>query len=115
MTTNQVIYLLNELGYAEDEWIDASAISIIGMKQDTNFYTNPNTIRLKFNTAIGIIEISYGTIINEVFVSHFEEESDYTADSFISFSNINCFITSTYPLSFGTYYQKPFWTKLPTS
>lgn len=108
MRSTQVEYLVTRLGYTTNEWIDFADVPIIGLKQDTNCYTNAKTTMIKFNTTVRVIEISYGSIIEGVYTSHFGETTNYTPDSFITFDDINCFITSVSPSPYGTYYTRPF-------
>jgi hypothetical protein len=108
MTTAQVEHLLDLIGYPYDEWTTLESVPMIQMSQDTNVYTDPTRVRVKFNTESENMEIVYGSIQNSAFVSDAGETEDYTPASFVSFGQIMGLMQSVYPGSQGVYYKRPF-------
>ena len=108
MTTAQITYVLSERGYSVDAWIDLADFSVINMSQDTNFYPNPQKIRLKFNTTTENLEIVYGNLSESTFTSEAGETSSYAPQSFVSFSSVMAMLRSVLPGPQGTYYKRYF-------
>jgi hypothetical protein len=108
MNSSQVAYVLGELGYSADSWTDLSAVQVINMAQDTNFYTDPNKIRVRFNTTTESMEVVYGALSGITFTSESGETSDYTPTSFVDFKSILGFLRSVVAGPQGTYYKKFF-------
>ena len=111
MTTTKIIHVLTELGYSVDTWSSFSDIPLLTLLQDINLLIHPENMRLNFNSAQELIEVSYGVQSPDglSFTSHFGETSaPYTPDSFIDFAEICGIITSSYRSPYGTYYTKYF-------
>jgi len=109
MTNSQITYVIStKYGYSLNAWISLSEITLINLGQMGNIYTDPSRIRIKFNMTSGNMEIVYGNIVNNVFVSEAGESSNYTPQSFTDFDSIIGFIKSVHPGHQGTYYKKYF-------
>jgi len=109
MTNNQITYVINTVyEYSLNAWIPLTDIPMITLGQMTNVYTDPDTMRFKFNMTTSNLEIVYGRVVDSVFVSEAGETSNYTPQSFVDFSVIIGFIKSVHPGHQGTYYKKYF-------
>lgn len=91
MTTAQIKYVIEKNGYSLDEWTDLAKFPTIFLDQDSCVFTDPKTIRIKFNSSTEILEIAYGLTKNNIFISNFGETSDYTPNFRICFEVITGF------------------------
>jgi len=112
MTSTALAHIVNaQIGYALNSWIKIEDIKLIVMGQDSVLYINPDECRYYFNTIDEILEISHGSIINNIYTSiHSEIEgvTPFTADSYVSFSELKGIVTSVFFGPYGTNYQRPF-------
>lgn len=88
MTTSQIKYIIEKMGYQLDTWTDLLKYPTIFLDQDCCVFTDYKTIRVKFNSTLKILEISYGLMKNNVFISNYGETEDYTPNYRISFDVI---------------------------
>jgi hypothetical protein len=112
MNSDQIVYVLGEKGYSVNVWTDLAAFPLIAMEQDTNFFTDQKTVRVRFNTQTENVEVVYGSMDGLSFVSDSGEISDYTPRSFFPFSSIVGIIESVVAGPQGTYYRRYFGGRL---
>jgi hypothetical protein len=109
MTKQQIIYVLDSLGYVEDEWITLEDVPLITMAMLTNIYTDKSTMRFRFNTTTENLEIVYGKTEGNTFVSSKGETVDYTPQSFVRFEIVMGFHRSVVSNNiYGAYHKKGF-------
>jgi len=111
MTSAQVSYILGKYGYPINDWTSLNDITVISLTQDAAILVDPLTMRFYFNTLEETIDIVYGQIVSEIFISNQGETSNFTPVSFVSFENIHGFISSVYIAPYGSTYQKYFGSK----
>lgn len=119
MTSTEVAYIIGEIGnYDMDKWYPVTEIPAITMLQDTNFFTDPNTMRLRFNLEKELVEVVYGRKVGDDFKTNEDdkvvplgaEDLTITPQSFFTFAEIAAFMTSIYEGPYSTYYTKYFGT-----
>ena len=108
MNTSDVIYILAQHGYSVNTWTDLADVTMITMLQDTNIPIHPTEMRVRFNTTEGLLEIVYGTTASNIFTSNAGNTSNFTATTFVPFSELCGFLSSIYRAANGGYYTKFF-------
>jgi hypothetical protein len=113
MTKAQIIYVLSELNSIEDQWIPLEGVTLINLAILPRIYTDPNTMRFKFNTTTENLEIVYGNKTPSGFTSLAGETDNYTAQTFVRFDIVMALHRSiTSGSIYGTYYKKGFWNTI---
>ena len=111
MIIAQVEYLLTKLGYPKNQWTSLYGVTSISLMQDLNLLVEPETKRFKFNTTTSTLEVAHGKLVSNVFIPDRGTVSVIEPNSFVAFSAIHGFITSSYISSYGSLYNKYFLTK----
>jgi len=109
MTLEQIEHIIGEeYGYALDSWIPMQDITVISFINDANLFCDFNTMRFKFNTTTSLLEVAYGKVVNDSFISSGGLSEDYTPESYVDFEEIQGILSSVWLAPHGGFLQRGF-------
>jgi hypothetical protein len=111
MTVTQIQYLLGKMGYPVNQWTSFSDVTSISLMQDASILVEPETKRFRFSTTGSILEISHGVLVDNVFIPTKGTISVIEPNSFVPFSSIHGFVSSSYITPYGSLNNKHFLTR----
>jgi hypothetical protein len=99
MTSSQISAILKQKGYAMDEWSDFERFNCVMLDQDVRIFTDKKTIRMRFNSSTGTLEVVEGYTKSRQFYAN-DETAERELDSaevnhHIDFQAISGFIQSS--------------------
>lgn len=96
MTKTQIEYILTQFGESPNTWSSLHNITMIMMNQDIRIFVNPSTTLFFFDSEDQIIKVVTGVYqSNGVFITHRNETSNFTPNSYIPYSQVAGIISTS--------------------